>query len=109
MTRNSTILLAAVLLYGCSRDPAPPGEAYLVVPSANDVSGWAAVDRLKGELPVADRQRIGVPTMLSEKSSTMLVPFTGNCERDRALVARMALIAAGQGVSGIRCEATIPD
>ncbi len=108
MTRIA-ILLATILLSGCSRDPAPAAEAYLVVLSADDASGWAAVDRLKGELPVADRQRIGVPTMLSEKSSTMLVPFTGSCERDRALVERMARIAAGQGVSGTRCEATIPD
>jgi len=108
MTRLG-ILLSAVLLSGCSRDTAPPAESYLVVMSIDDASGWAAVDRLKGELPAADRQRIGVPTMLSEKSSAMLVPFVGNCERNRALFDRMARIAAGEGVSGTRCEATIPN
>lgn len=101
-------LLSAVLLSGCSPEPAPETESYLVVLAADDQSGWAAVDRLKRELPEVDRQRIGVPTMLSEKSSTMLIPFVGSCERDRALLDRMARIAAGEGVSGTRCHATIP-
>jgi len=101
-------LLGAVLLPGCSLQPAPATEAYLVVLAADDASGWAAVDRLKRELPKVDRQRIGVPTMLSEKSSTMLVPFVGDCQRDAAMLRRMASVAAGNGVSGTRCDAAIP-
>ncbi len=113
-SRYAPLPLAAMIagLSGCAATPdAPPpdaAEAYLLIPAQNDMRGWAIVEQLGKDLPEADRARIGVPTVLSEASSTMVVPFTGACAADRALVTRVDAIARAHGVTATRCDATIP-
>lgn len=100
----SALLLA---LAACSPER-PPAQAYIVIPARDDSVGWAIVDRLGRELPAQDRMRIGAPTVLSEASSTMVVPFVGDCVTNRMLVERVDAIAKKSATTGSRCSANFP-